>query len=180
MLDISNNSYFQPFVAKYIQLKVMLIMLIMLLSIQESLFSQENNLNSAQASSFAKDFGRKMYNKFDLQDYKDGFKFNINKWKPFINPNNKKFYIIDIEVSWNTKLDGFSGWEEVNYKGLLLVDEFGCSPVFFIKYKTESRDIFKSKSPVFTLKERQISELETIDKWLLGVKYSWALGDCLD
>lgn len=179
--SITLNEYcLQPFALRFIKLIVILIILFTLFLTRNPLFSQENNLNAVQASSFAKDFGRRMYNKFDLQDYKDGYSFSINKWKPLVNPNGKKHYLIDIEVSWKTKLDGFSGWEDVEYNGVLLVDEFGCKPIFFIKDKKESRDIFRSKSPVYTLKETHISEFEAIDKWFLGVKYSWSAGDCLD
>jgi hypothetical protein len=103
---------------------------------------------------FTKSFARKMYESINLEDYKREISLSINDGKPYHNPKNKNGYLVDVVISWETKSEGpFNGWHQAQYKGVLILGEYGCENVFMIKSKIKSKIAFKG-SPLSELSEK--------------------------
>ncbi len=89
-------------------------------------------------------------------------------------------YAIKVEMSWKEGMVGIWGdWKDVSYKGVIMCDEFGCKPCFFIKEKKET-SVFNIAKRVQKLEQGTIDLMTYVDSWFAGIQYSWSPQGCLE
>lgn len=143
--------------------------------------AQSDKLNSTTAGKFAKDFGRRMYNTEPTYgDKHTGYNLNIIEWKGISDESGKNWYLIRVELTWQEGTGGFgASWHDVYYKGCFMVDEFGCTPLFFIDERKEP-SVLGILKRARSLSDEQKPRVHDIDTWLTNAKYAWGVDDCLE
>lgn len=151
---------------------------------------EKSPLDASTAGKYAKQLGNKMYNRTDFEREKGNFSMSINQWKPFTmdkdDGSKSHWYMIDVTIRWQSSQGGWPvKWNDVEYNGIILSDEFGCDVNFIIKTKKEpSRSglaaMVVKRSPVGDLTEEQKQMFEGTDGWFIGVKHVWNPGGCLE
>lgn len=141
----------------------------------------ESPLNATTAGKFAKDLGNKMYNTEPTYgDKHTGYSLNIKEWKPKVANDGKNWYLIKVEISWKEGMGGLGGdWKDVLYKGSIMVDEYGCTPFFFISEQKEPSilGLIKRTEKVTDSFKATLTE---VDEWLNNVTYAWKPDGCLE
>lgn len=146
-------------------------------------------LDAATAGKYAKELGRKMYEMVDFEREKGNYGMSIYRWKPLIftkdDGGKTTWYMIDVTIRWQSSQGGWPvSWNDVEYNGFIVCDEFGCEPNFLIKSKTEpSRAglaaLVVKRSPVGELDDQHKQGLGMMDSWLSSVAYVWSPNGCL-
>lgn len=159
----------------------LLLSLFTLLLIVSTGYAQSDKLNSTTAGKFAKDLGRRMYNtETTYGDYQRGYNLNIIDWKSIAGPSEKDWYLIKVEISWQESTGGIgASWHDVYYKGCIMVDKFGCTPLFFIDERKEP-SVLGILKRAKRLSDDQKPGVHAMDTWLSKAEYAWGPDDCLE
>lgn len=149
-----------------------------------------SKLDASTAGKYAKDLGKQMFSRVDFEQEKGGYSMSINRWKPlsFERADGIKatWYMIDVTIRWQSSQGGWpTRWNDVEYNGIILCDEFGCEPNFLVKTKQEPSSkglaaLVVKHSPTGELDDQQKQAFGTLDEWLEGVNYVWNPGGCLE
>lgn len=151
---------------------------------------EKSPLDAATAGKYAKQLGNKMYSKTNFEPEKGSFSMSINKWKPLITTKDdgskQYWHMIDVTIRWQSSQGGWpTHWNNVEYNGVILSDEFGCDVNFIIKSKSEPdrgglAALVVKKTPTGNLSDEQKQLFEGTDEWFANVQYVWNPGGCLE
>lgn len=136
--------------------------------------------SASDAGKFARGMANKMYNTEPVYgDKHKGLLVDINDWIAVKDDQGKLWYFIKLHLTWLEGTGGLGDWKTVDYKGTMIADEFGCSPLYFIDEKTEP-SLFGLIKRARKMDEQTRDQARAKHDWLNNCVYLWEPGGCLE